>query len=131
MSNGKTLQGLAGEAITKFRAVRYDATGEIFQYNEVATGILGCGVACETVADAASVTFVYEGSATAEAGGAIEPGDYLTVDGSTGKFVVAASTNAVLGQWHPATTNGALHADLADGDIFEMTVFGNKSFVKA
>jgi len=126
MSDGKTRQGLAGEAITKFRAVRYDAAGEIFQFNEIATGILGCGVACETVADGASVTYVYEGSATAQAGGAIEPGDYLTVDGSTGKFVVAISTNAVLGRWNPATTNGALHADLADGDIFEMTVFANQ-----
>ena len=131
MSNGKTRQGLAGEAITKYRAVRYDAAGEIFQFNEVATGILGCGVACETVADGASVTYVYEGTALAEAGGAIEPGDYLTVDGSTGKFVVAASTNAILGRFNPATTNGALHADLADGDLFNMDVFANQSMVVA
>ncbi len=134
MANNIVEQAIAGADLSalQYYPVYVDgADDERVKLLTSKTGATGMGFLANAPADNEIALVVVSGYAKAIAGATIEPYDMISVDGSTGKVILAATTGTViLGQYRPpllGTT--ATGRDAASGDLIRIWVYENKTNV--
>jgi len=95
--------------------------------NTGATSTAGVGFLENAPASGEVAEVTFEGIGFGIAGGVVENGDELMVDGSTGKLIVATTGKVVVAKAMFGTSGGAYPADAANGVRIRIYIYANKT----
>ena len=127
--NNHSLISIAGEAITKSRFVKRDATDNERVDLADTKGEFCLGVATDAASGAGKqVSVVLGGFVDVEAGGALTAYDDVTTDANGKAIKTDANSQKILGYYAPLPVDGLMgpSTDAVDGQLVRCYIFPNK-----